>query len=184
VATVLWRFLFASLSIAVRELAIKQVDLQQFRTIDEADSMSDAGACFSKDVVILSDTNDAHRLEDEIETHLKVNRYSEHEIFSIRLALEEAIVNAIKHGNNFDRNKKIHIRYSVGPDRFDIRISDEGQGFDPDDVPDPTEAENLERACGRGLMLMRYYMNSVCYANNGSCVSMTKFRNGTPDSKQ
>jgi serine/threonine-protein kinase RsbW len=142
--------------------------------------MSDVGASFTKDVVITSDTAEARRVQEEIEAQLRAVDYSEHEIFSIRLALEEAMVNAIKHGNNFDRNKRVHISYTVKLDRFDILIADEGQGFDPEDVPDPTAVENLERPCGRGLMLMRYYMHEVCYNKNGSSVSMTKFRNGKP----
>jgi serine/threonine-protein kinase RsbW len=147
---------------------------------DEINFMSDVGNCFSKEIVIQSDTAEARRIQEEIESHLRESLYSEQEIFSICLALEEAIVNAIKHGNNFNREKKVHVNYTIRPDRFDIAISDEGRGFDPEDVPDPTAVENLERPCGRGLMLMRYYMSSVCYAKNGSAVSMTKFRNGKP----
>jgi len=142
--------------------------------------MSDVGPCFSKDVVITSDTAEARRVQEEIESELRAGQFSEHEIFSIRLALEEAMVNAIKHGNNFDRNKKVHISYKVNLEQFEILIADEGHGFDPEDVPDPTAVENLERPCGRGLMLMRYYMNSVCYNTNGSSVSMVKVRNGKP----
>jgi serine/threonine-protein kinase RsbW len=140
--------------------------------------MSTPYRCISQEVFIVSDTTEGRRIQDEIEVHLRANEYGEQEIFSIRLALEEAIVNAIKHGNNFDRSKRVHVRYSISPDRFDVWISDEGRGFDPEDVPDPTDVENLERPCGRGLMLMRYYMSSVCYANEGRCVSMTKLRNG------
>jgi serine/threonine-protein kinase RsbW len=134
-----------------------------------------------QEIFIVSDTAEGRRIQEEIETHLRAHNYSDQEIFGIRLAMEEAIVNAIKHGNNFDRNKKVQIRYSIQVDRFDVWISDEGRGFDPDDVPDPTDVENLERPCGRGLMLMRYYMSSVDYANDGRCVSMTKVRNGKPE---
>jgi serine/threonine-protein kinase RsbW len=68
----------------------------------------------------------------------------------------------------------------VHTERFDVLIRDEGHGFDPEDVPDPTAVENLERPCGRGLMLMRHYMSNVCFNHSGSCVSMTRFRNGQP----
>ena len=74
-----------------------------------------------------------------------MSRCHDHEIFSIKLALEEALVNAIKHGNQMDRDKKVLIAYRFVADRFDIRIADEGTGFDPADVPDPTAIENLER---------------------------------------
>jgi serine/threonine-protein kinase RsbW len=126
------------------------------------------------DVRISSDPVEARRVQDDIEQLLAGSRASDHDIFSIRLALEEAIVNAIKHGNQLDRAKHVHIAYRVSPDRFDVRITDEGPGFDPTDVPDPTAVENLERPCGRGLMLMRHYMTEVHYAGCGNCVSMSK----------
>jgi serine/threonine-protein kinase RsbW len=142
--------------------------------------MSNAGPRYSRDVAIPSDSAEARRVQEEIERQLKECQYSEREIFSVKLALEEALVNAIKHGNQFDRNKKVHIAYNVEPERFDILITDEGRGFDPTEVPDPTAVENLERPCGRGLMLMRYYMNEVSFSPSGNSVFMTKLRcNGT-----
>jgi serine/threonine-protein kinase RsbW len=130
-------------------------------------------------VVIPSDSAEARRVQDQIETALQSSRCHEHELFSIKLALEEALVNAIKHGNQYDRNKKVHIAYEIQPDRFVIHITDEGPGFDPADVPDPTAIENLERPCGRGLMLMRHYMTEVAFNQRGNSVVMSKdFRTG------
>jgi serine/threonine-protein kinase RsbW len=68
----------------------------------------------------------------------------------------------------------VQITYQLLPDSFEVHISDEGPGFDPADVPDPTAVENLERPCGRGLMLMRYYMNEVSFNERGNAVSMRK----------
>jgi serine/threonine-protein kinase RsbW len=144
------------------------------------DCMSDSGQHVLEDVIIPSDPAEARRVQDAIEGCLRAFEYGEHEIFGIRLALEEALVNAIKHGNNMDRSKKVRINYRVQSDRFDIQITDEGPGFDPTDVPDPTAVENLERPCGRGLMLMRYYMNEVAFLERGNCVRMSKvLSNGT-----
>jgi serine/threonine-protein kinase RsbW len=140
--------------------------------------MSQSGLTGATYLVIASDPNEARRVQDQIEHLLKSHRFSDREIFSIRLALEEALVNAIKHGNRGDRSKKVHISYRVQPERFDIAITDEGPGFDPGEVPDPTAIENLERPCGRGLMLMRHYMSEVSYSNSGNSVAMTKLRNG------
>lgn len=142
--------------------------------------MSQAGSPFTEEVVIPSDPSEARLVQESIERDLRANQFSEKEIFCIRLALEEALVNAIKHGNRFDRSKKVHIAYHVSPERFDIMITDEGSGFDPTEVPDPTAVENLERPCGRGLMLMRYYMSEVNYSLSGNSVRMCKLRNGTP----
>lgn len=125
-------------------------------------------------VTISSDTHEAHKIQQEIESLLHCCHLSEKELFGVRLALEEALVNAIKHGNQMDRGKKVYISYRLLPHRFEIQITDEGPGFDPSDVPDPTAVENLERPCGRGLMLMRHYMNEVAFNERGNSVRMAK----------
>ena len=141
--------------------------------------MSEASLRYSTDLTIPSDPTEARRVQEAIEAALKSYEFAERDIFGVRLALEEALVNAIKHGNQMDRAKKVRIAYHVGPDRFDCLVADEGPGFDPGDVPDPTAPENLERPCGRGLMLMRHYMTHVRYNDRGNAVAMSKIRNGT-----
>jgi serine/threonine-protein kinase RsbW len=128
--------------------------------------------------VIPSDPEEVLRVRDHIEQALRAQRFSEQDVFGIKMALEEALVNAIKHGNQLDRSKRVHIAYAVHPGRFEVTITDEGPGFDPADVPDPTAAENLERPCGRGLMLMRHYMTEVCFSGPGNSVRMSKLCNG------
>jgi serine/threonine-protein kinase RsbW len=128
-------------------------------------------------VAIPSDPNEARSVQDLIEQHLRSNQFEDREIFSIKLALEEALVNAIKHGNQMDRSKKVHIQFHVNRERFDIRIIDEGNGFALDDVPDPMAPENLERPCGRGLLLMRHYMTEVTFHAPGNRLTMSKVRN-------
>src|SRR5258707_14822637 len=97
---------------------------------------------------------EVRRIQEQIEAALHASSYSEHDIFAIKLALEEALVNAIKHGNQMDPDKRVFIIYKVTAERFEIRITDEGAGFNPEDVPDPTEEPFVERPCGRGLLLM------------------------------
>ncbi|MFO0846551.1 MAG: ATP-binding protein [Gemmataceae bacterium] len=126
------------------------------------------------DVTIASDSGEARKVQDEIESLLHARQVTDKEIFSVRLALEEALINAIKHGNQMDRDKKVRISYRFLHDRLEIQITDEGTGFDPNDVPDPTAVENLERPCGRGLMLMRHYMSEVNYNDRGNSVVMAK----------
>jgi serine/threonine-protein kinase RsbW len=126
------------------------------------------------EVTIPSDLSEARRLQDEIEAALQTARYTDRDIFSIKLALEEALVNAIKHGNQMDPDKSVTVTYTVTPERFEIRITDEGPGFNPSDVPDPTAPENLERPCGRGLLLIRNFMNEVAYHGKGNIVTMLK----------
>jgi serine/threonine-protein kinase RsbW len=126
---------------------------------------------------IPSDLAEARRLQCEIETALERASFCERDIFAIKLAVEEALVNAIKHGNNMDRSKRVHVNCRVCTERFEVQITDEGPGFDPNHVPDPTAPENLERPCGRGLLLMRHYMTEVAYHNCGRAVRMAKIRN-------
>jgi serine/threonine-protein kinase RsbW len=135
---------------------------------------SESGSSWLAQHVIPSDPAVARAIQDEIERHLAERHAHEKDVFGIRLALEEALVNAIKHGNQMDPGKRVFINYRIQENRFEIHIRDEGSGFDPEDVPDPTAVENLERPCGRGLMLMRYYMTEVIYNESGNAVMLSK----------
>src|SRR5690242_4862758 len=73
--------------------------------------------------------------------------------FGIQMALEESLSNAIRHGNKCDESKNVHVECKASGDKFWFRVTDEGPGFCPDDVPDCTADENLERPGGRGLAL-------------------------------
>lgn len=148
----------------------------------EKASMRDVGPTGGREYVFATDPAEARRVQDEIERALLTHRFEERDIFSIKLALEEALVNAMKHGNHYDRGKKIMLAYRITVERFDVAIVDEGPGFDPGDVPDPRDVENLERSCGRGLCLMRHYMSEVVFHPPGNHVTMAKFRatNGKP----
>ncbi len=126
--------------------------------------------------VIPSDPLEAARVQERIEQQLADCQFDEREIFAIKLALEEALVNAIKHGNRMDPSKRVHIRYHITPHRCDIGIADEGRGFDPGAVPDPLAEENLDRPSGRGLFLMRHYMTEVTYHPPGNRLTMCKVR--------
>ena len=126
-------------------------------------------------VTIPNSTTEARKVQDEIEKQLQaLSSCSDRDLFSIKLALEEAIVNAVKHGNQLDPTKKVHIEYHVSEERFQVEVTDEGDGFNPLDVPDPTAIENLDRPCGRGLMLMQHYMTDIRYNDKGNSVRMMK----------
>jgi serine/threonine-protein kinase RsbW len=100
--------------------------------------------------------------------------FSEKEVFGIRLSVEEAVINGIKHGNGGDPSKQVRIEYSVSPQQVLVSIEDEGPGFNPEAVPDPLAAENLERPSGRGVFLMRCYMTWVQFNECGNRVTMRK----------
>jgi len=131
-----------------------------------------------REVVLPSDTAEARKLQEDIERSLEAQRFDERDLFCIKIALEEALVNAIKHGNQMDRGKQVHVAYRIDGQRFEIDIRDEGPGFDPGDVPDPMAPENLERPCGRGLLLMRHYMTEVVHHPPGNRVTLRRQRNG------
>ncbi|ADK84593.1 response regulator receiver protein [Desulfarculus baarsii DSM 2075] len=93
---------------------------------------------------------------------------------NLKLALVEAIMNAMEHGNKWDENKKIHLTVTIGADMFKIVIADEGPGFDPDKLPDPTSPEQLLAERGRGVFLMRAIMDEITYNQRGNEVTMVK----------
>jgi len=113
-------------------------------------------------------------LEEQLLEEVARRGYGKAEIFAIRLALEEVLVNAIKHGNKYDQNKSIQVDHEIDENRVVFTITDEGEGFHPADVPDPTADENLEKPCGRGLMLMQAFMDEVVYNNRGNQVRLIK----------
>jgi serine/threonine-protein kinase RsbW len=136
-----------------------------------------------KTVVIQSSHELVHKLCSEILGEVKNSNFGKDDIFGIHLSLEEALVNAVRHGNNDDPQKKIKVTYSVTPNEFDISITDEGRGFVPEQVPDPRCGENLYKASGRGMLLMRAYMDSVEYNEAGNCVHLVKHRVETKSKK-
>jgi serine/threonine-protein kinase RsbW len=113
---------------------------------------------------------------DEITHALTAAHFSPKEIFGLRLALEEAGVNAIKHGHHGRQDKVVAVRYRVSLEEALFQVEDQGQGFDPESVPDPLAPENLERPSGRGLLLMRCYTTWLSYSSKGTCVTMCKKR--------
>jgi serine/threonine-protein kinase RsbW len=129
---------------------------------------------WTKEEKIPSDTNEARRVLDELLSELSGREWAEEDTFGVHLAVEEALMNAIKHGNQRDPEKKVSVETKVSEDRLRIEVEDEGPGFDPDDVPDPTLEENLELPSGRGLMLMRTFMSRVEFNNKGNRVLMEK----------
>ena len=109
--------------------------------------------------------------------------YDGSERFAVKLAIEEALANAIKHGNACDPAKRVILEFSITGDELRISVCDEGPGFNPCCIPDPTLDENLEKPSGRGVMLMRTYMNEVFFNQSGNCVTMIKRRARKPEKK-
>lgn len=153
------------------------------RNVTEAQSLRDTPAMsqlssdsWSRERRFPTDTKAAKEVLDEVLDRLGQFQWTEDEVFGVHLAVEEALMNAIKHGNALDSSKYVHVVSHLDCRTFRIQITDEGPGFDPNSVPDPTLDENLELPSGRGLMLMRTYMSKVEYNERGNQVTMEKVR--------
>jgi serine/threonine-protein kinase RsbW len=130
------------------------------------------------EIVIPSDTEAGQALQERIVSRIEGLEFSPRDVFGVRLALEEALVNAIKHGNALDPEKTVRVNCLIEDNLLRVEIEDQGPGFCMDDVPDPTMEENLERPCGRGIMLMRSFMTKVEYNAKGNRVVLEKQRSG------
>ena len=126
------------------------------------------------DLWIPNDTAEAREVQERIIGLMEQNAWPMRECFGVRLALEEAMVNAIKHGNRMESDKQVFIACELTAEEIMVVIEDQGEGFKPEDVPDPTEDENLENPGGRGIMLIRSFMNAVAYNDRGNRLTMIK----------
>ena len=99
---------------------------------------------------------------------------SEEEIFGIKLSLEESLVNAIKYGNKMNPGLFVEVSIEAKDDVLSISVKDQGQGFDFENILDPTKEENLERTSGRGIFLIKSLMDEVRFCDGGSKIMMKK----------
>jgi serine/threonine-protein kinase RsbW len=100
-------------------------------------------------------------------------------IFAVDLAIRESVANAVKHGNRFDESKNVEVVFSDSDAGFEMSVRDFGTGFAIDEIPDPTNPENLLKANGRGILFMRTFMDEVQWENppdGGLVVKMLKRR--------
>lgn len=123
------------------------------------------------------------RIESVDEAALKADDFAKKSglgddfISSIDLAVRESVANAVKHGNKFDESKSVEVRLTKNAAGFEMSVRDFGTGFDPDQIPDPTDPENLLKASGRGILFMRAFMDEVEWDNaegGGTIVRMVK----------
>jgi serine/threonine-protein kinase RsbW len=123
---------------------------------------------------IPSDYNAGRDVQERILEDVQRHGFSTDDTFAIRIALEEALVNAIKHGNRQDPGKMIRVEARVTKKRAEITIEDEGPGFKRSGIPDPTLEENLHKCSGRGILLIESYMDGVYWSRGGRRLKMVK----------
>ncbi|MGA2171897.1 MAG: ATP-binding protein [Sedimentisphaerales bacterium] len=130
----------------------------------------------SRSVVVSSTHSAIDEIYRQILPSLKASNFSQEDVFAVHLALEEAFINAIKHGNKMEPSRAVKIDYSIEPDKIEICMTDEGEGFDPEVIPDPRYGDNLYKPAGRGMLLMRSFMDVVEYNKQGNSVRMIRYK--------
>jgi serine/threonine-protein kinase RsbW len=109
----------------------------------------------------------------------KMVGFDEEATYWVNMAVRESVANAVEHGNKYDPNKTVDVRFTIGVDALRVTIRDHGEGFDPASLPDPLDPENLLNPAGRGILYMRTFMDEVNYERHpegGMIVSMSKRR--------
>ena len=113
----------------------------------------------------------------EAEIFARQSGFNEDALHSIDMAVREAVANAVKHGNKLDETKQVEITFRNSVDGFELIVRDFGTGFAVEEVPDPTNSENLLKSDGRGILFMRAFMDRVEWFNHaegGMIVKMLK----------
>lgn len=123
-----------------------------------------------------SDHGKACELIDQVIEQLVQRGWTQSDRFAIQMGLEEALTNAIKHGNQNDSGKFVTLRVQIDSQEIRIGVEDEGQGFRHSRVRDPTRKSNRKRESGRGVALIRFFMDEVHYNEAGNQLEMVKRR--------
>ena len=121
-----------------------------------------------------SELSQVHKASSQALSFLEPLRLSEAAIFDVRLCLEEALVNAIKYGNQQKKELLVDMDVEYDDKELRIRIEDQGSGFEPEKLPDCTKGDNQFDNHGRGVYLMRQLMDAVSYNNKGNSLLMVK----------
>jgi serine/threonine-protein kinase RsbW len=115
---------------------------------------------------------------DHLAAEMRARGYPRQDAFAVRRALEEAVVNAIKHGHRARPEQRVRVSYLVADEWLLLEVEDRGPGFDLSVVPDPLADEHPDEPSGRGLLLIRHYMSWVRFFGRGNIVTMCRKRSG------
>ena len=122
-----------------------------------------------------SDLHESASVQQQIMDMWLKNGVSDGDLPDLQLALEEGLANAVKHGNQLNPDKQVKVECQLLDNcMIRVTIEDEGPGFNPEDVPDPTDFENLDKPSGRGIVLMRAFMDEVLYNDRGNQLTFCK----------
>lgn len=131
------------------------------------------GKNFSKELIIPSQPDCIRKVEEFIDEIRSALEFREDVYGNVMVAITEAVNNSIHHGNSLDSQKTVTIRCeALNVFRLKVEVLDEGPGFDPDLLKDPTSEENLEKPGGRGVFLMRNLADEISFTDQGRRVQM------------
>lgn len=125
---------------------------------------------------IPSSTDEGHAIIEQLLRALDEAGWEGSDLFHVQMAAEEAMVNAVTHGNKKNSALVVELEFKVSPAQVFLRVKDQGEGFCPDEVPDPTDDDHLEVVHGRGVFLIQKMMTEVRYNDCGNEVTMIKQR--------
>ena len=129
------------------------------------------------EVTLESDLKNVETAEEIVRKVAGTAGFDEKVMHEIEMAVHESMINAIWHGNKNDPSKSVWLRFEIFPDRLEIRIRDQGNGFNVAEVPDPCSSENLLKVSGRGIFLIRTFMDEFRVrhsAGSGTEVTLVK----------
>jgi len=129
-----------------------------------------------EDDLVLEIPTDVRSIEHAVEYVMQrcqtCEAYRKRLRWNFRVGLTEALTNAMLYGNEHDPSKRVRVEVALQNGRLEARITDQGGGFDPSAIPDPTEGENIRKSGGRGLYLMRQLLDEVSYNDRGNQVTL------------
>ncbi len=117
-----------------------------------------------------------HKIIEKLIAALGASDWDGSDLFHVQMAAEEAMVNAVTHGNNESEVLTVEVEFKVSRQQVYLRFRDQGKGFCPEELPDPTDDEHLEKTHGRGVFLIKKMMSEVSYNDCGNEVTMLKHR--------
>lgn len=128
-----------------------------------------------KKLNLVSRVDEIARLEPFVDELQKISDFDENKKNDVLLVLNEAVMNAIVHGNQNDPQKRITVQAHLNSQKLIFKVKDEGQGFDPSKLPDPLDPENLLKPGGRGVFLIHQYADEVHYSEKGNEVEIVMY---------
>jgi serine/threonine-protein kinase RsbW len=141
--------------------------------------MASGSDCNDQQRRVVPGTRDSiDEMQESILEEMVLRGYGEDDQFAVRISVEEALANAVLHGHRGDTTQPIDVQWTIDDDRVQVTVSDDGRGYDPEVIPDPTAEENLSLPSGRGLAMIRAFSDEVEVEPPGNRISFIRNRRG------